>query len=197
MAADLTTTSTHSRPVSLSSASSEYAQESLYGRCDQARLVDALRTLLGVFYVPNETEAERARQIALFVQVLAEMSDDCVWWAMREWTRTQDRRPSPASLRQLGMMRRQEALAALPKPAPEPPPYRPATPEQLETRKAILARVAAEAGMVRNKHGEWTLPSELVETPRIPHWSETAGPDDPRWATLRRARAANAPAELW
>jgi hypothetical protein len=188
----LTTTSTHSRPVSLYSASSDYAKEALYGRCDQAKLVDALRTLLGVFYVPNETEAERARQIALFVQVLADMSDDCVWWAMREWTRTQDRRPSPASLLQLGMMRRQEALAALPKYEPAPPQsYRPATPEQLETRKAILARVAAEAGMVRDRANQWTFPSELAEAPRVPHWSETAAPDDPRWATLRRARAAS------
>jgi hypothetical protein len=26
---------------------------------------------------------------------------------------------------------------------------------------------------------------------RIPHWSETAAPDDPRWAVLRKARAEN------
>jgi hypothetical protein len=191
MAQDLTTTSTHSRPSSLSNASNSYVAESLNGRCDQTRLIDALRTLLGLYYIPNETEAERARHIALFVTDLADMSDDCVWWAMREWRRTQDRRPSPASLRQLCMMRRQEAVRALPKPEPAPPPYKLADEATLKERKAILARVAKENGLVQSKSGQWTLPSEEVEAPRIPHWTETAKPDDPRYAELRRARAAN------
>jgi hypothetical protein len=93
----------------LSSASSEYIRESLNGRCDQERLTDALRTLLGLYFVPTETQGERARQVAMFVVDLGEFSDDAVWWAIREWRRTQDRKPTPASLRQLCMMRREEA----------------------------------------------------------------------------------------
>lgn len=155
------------------------------------RLPDALRTLLGLYYIPNETDAERARQIALFVTDLADMSDDCVWWAMREWRRTQDRRPSPAALRQLCMMRRQEAVRALPKPEPAPPPYKLADEATLEERRAILARVAEESGMVRSKSGQWTFPSEVEEAPRVPHWTETAMPNDRRYAALRRARAGN------
>lgn len=174
----------------LSDASSEYRSASLSTRCDQGKLVDALRTLLGLYYVPNETEAERARQIALFVADLSDMSDDNVWWAMREWRRTQDRRPSPASLRQLCMVRRQEACKLRPAPAPEPLPYRPATPEQLSERKAIFDRVAASSGFVRDRVGQWSLPSEEAEPERVPHWSETAGPNDPRWSALRKARAA-------
>jgi hypothetical protein len=149
--------------------------------------MDALRTLLSLYYIPNETEAERVRHVAMFIQDLADMSDDCVWWAMREWRRNNDRRPTPATLRQLCMMRRQEAVKLLPKPEPAPLPYKLADPETLEERKAILARIAAEKGLVR-RAGTWTLPSEAEEAPRVPHWTETAQPNDPRYAALKTAR---------
>ena len=67
----------------------------------------------------RDTKAQQeaqVRQIALFVKDLEEFSDDCVWWAIREWRRNETRRPTPASLRQLCMMRRHEALKAAPRP---------------------------------------------------------------------------------
>jgi hypothetical protein len=178
--------------VFLSSASNEYVRAVLETRCDQVKLIEGLRTLLGLFYQPSETDEERARQIAMFVADLSDMSDDCVWWAMREWRRNNDRRPSPASLRQLAMMRRQEALKQNPYPKPVPAlPYREARPETVEERKAVVQRAAASCGFVRDTHGQLAFPEDVKRPVRVPHWSETAAPDDPRWAELRRARAAS------
>jgi hypothetical protein len=144
---------------------------------------------MGLYFVPDETPEERMRQVAMILEAVADMSDDCVWWALREWRRTQDRRPSPASLRQLCMRRRQEAVACLPEPQPSPPPYREAAPEDLAERAAILAKVATSVGLVQTQHGQWTLPDNPEAKPeRVPHWSETVGPDDPRWEMVRRSR---------
>jgi hypothetical protein len=155
--------------------------------------VDALRDLLSLYYQPNETTDQRTRQIALFVKDLADMSDATVGWAIDEWRRTMDRRPSPASIRQLCMMRRAEASAVLAKLRPaEPAPYADAniTPEERDKRAAILERVAKASGFVQTQHGQWTLPEAEKDKPKpVRHWSETALPDDPRWQMLRKARA--------
>jgi hypothetical protein len=193
MANDLTTSSTPLRPVSLYSASNEQLQAILHGQCNQGRLVDALRDLLSLYYQPNETTDQRTRQIALFVKDLADMSDATVGWAIDEWRRTMDRRPSPASIRQLCMMRRAEATAVLAKLRPaEPAPYADAniTPEERDKRADILERVAKASGFVQTQHGQWTLPVDpKAELEVKPHWSVTAAPDDPRWQMLRKARA--------
>lgn len=166
----------------------------LNGRCDQARLTDAMRVLLGHFYQPNETPQMRAMLIADFVRDLADMSDEAVAWAIREWRRTQDRRPSPAALRQLCMMRRHEATQALQARSATskdtaPPMWTPATPEELAARKIAFKRIAKDSGFVEVA-GQLAFPGDAKNPPRIPHWSETAAPDDPRWAEVRRARQA-------
>ncbi len=196
MAQDLTTTSTPSRPALPSNASNDYIAASLTGRCDQADLSDALRTLLGLFFVPSETDAERARQIALFLTDLSDMSDDCVWWAMREWRRNNDRRPSPASLRQLCMMRRAELTRERDrrsvKADDDPTLYKIASPETQAERAESLARIAAETGMVRVGR-VWSLPDRPEDAPKVgPHWSLTERAANPMFTeTLRRARADN------
>lgn len=176
-----------------SSASNDYLADALGTRCDQPRLAGALRTLLGLYFQPGETPEERARQIATFVADLSDMSEDNVWWAMREWRRTHDRRPSPASLRQLCMVRRMELTRAMARRSPveEPAPFQVLTDEERAHRKAVVASAAAACGFVKNQHGQWELPP-LEGRPRLPHWSKTAAPEDPRWAALRKARAANA-----
>jgi hypothetical protein len=176
----------------LSNASNDYIEKSLNGRCDQIRLTDSLHTLLGLYFIPNESDAERARQIAVFVLDLADMSEDCVWWAIREWRRTETRRPTPAGLRQLAMMRRHEASKRRRVPVPPTliePPRRDTT---MEERKEILAKIAKDLGLVKGRDEQWTLPSDLTPAPRVPHWSEGAKADDPRYAALRKARAENA-----
>jgi hypothetical protein len=186
-----------SRPVSLFSASNDYLRDVLNGRCDQARLVDGLRDLISLYYQPAETSEMRARQIALFVKDLSDMSDDCVGWAIDEWRRNNDRRPTPASLRQLCMMRREAATKALKPEATNlhPAPctsLEPLSDEEKAKRQAIIERCAHAAGMIKHQ-GQWVTPSrheELTkEQERKPHWSEQALPNDPRWAVLRRARA--------
>lgn len=193
---DLTTTSPTSRPVLPSSASNDYLADALGTRCDQPRLAGALRTLLGLYFQPGETPEERARQIATFVADLSDMSEDNVWWAMREWRRTQDRRPSPASLRHLCMVRRMELTRAMASRSPveDTAPFQVdvLTEEERAHRKAVVASAAASCGFVRNKHGQWELPEPGGKPERVPHWSETASPEDPRWIALRKSRAANA-----
>lgn len=189
----LTTTSTRSRPVSLCSASNDYLGEAMHGRCDQGRLVDALRVLFAAYFVPDETTEMRAMLIATFVKDMAEFSDDCAFWAVDEWRRNHDRRPSPASLRQLAMMRKQEAFKAgqrLRQPEPEPVYSEP----DPAVRAENLERIHKTLGSVLNR-GEYVSPTYVADVEkraaRKPQWSETAAPDDPRWAELRRARAAN------
>jgi hypothetical protein len=71
---------------------------------------------------------------------------------------------------------RRAMLAALERPlgAPEPPRIAPDDAAKDRFRREI------EAFEQRAKPHE----------PRLPHWSETAAPDDPRWAEVRRARKA-------
>ena len=187
----LTTTSQGSRSVSLYSASPEYRSEALNGKCDQSRLVDDLRDLLRLYFVPSETPEAQVRQIALFVKDLEEFSDDCVWWAIREWRRNETRRPTPASLRQLCMMRRHEALKAAPRPEPDrsqtgaEPFMAPLSDAEKERRRAVIAKCAKAAGMKFD--GRQVVP-DIPTKPRTPHWSEIAKPDDPRWKALKEAR---------
>lgn len=78
---------------------------------------------------------------------------------------------------------RRAILAALDRPAKEEKPIQPPSPEQ---RKRLSEEAEAMLVEMRAKLTEDRKPKE-----RIPHWSETAPPDDPRWEQLRRARDAN------
>ena len=188
---DLTVTSTNSRHVSLYSAPAEYRREALNGKCDAGKLAKALKTLLGYYFVATETPEERARQIAQMAMDLSEFSEDCVWWAMREWRQKHDRKPTPASLRQLCMMRRHEALKAAPRPEPDrsqtgaEPFMAPLSDAEKERRRAVIAKCAKAAGMKFD--GRQVVP-DIPTKPRTPHWSEIAKPDDPRWKALKEAR---------
>jgi hypothetical protein len=76
--------------------------------------------------------------------------------------------------------------------APEAAPYETneISPDEKAKRAAILERVSKAAGYVKTEHGQWTLPEDPKAKPaRLPHWSETALPDDPRWGMLRKSRA--------
>ena len=187
----MTVTSTNSRHVSLYSAPAEYRREALNGKCDAGKLAKALKTLLGYYFVATETPEERARQIAQMAMDLSEFSEDCVWWAMREWRQKHDRKPTPASLRQLCMMRRHEALKAAPRPEPDrsqtgaEPFMAPLSDDEKERRRAVIAKCAKAAGM--NFDGRQVVP-DISTKPRTPHWSEIAKPDDPRWRALKEAR---------
>ena len=187
----MTVTSTNSRHVSLYSAPAEYRREALNGKCDAGKLAKALKTLLGYYFVATETPEERARQIAQMAMDLSEFSEDCVWWAMREWRQKHDRKPTPASLRQLCMMRRHEALKAAPRPEPDrsqtgaEPFMAPLSDDEKERRRAVIAKCAKAAGM--NFDGRQVVP-DISTKPRTPHWSEIAKPDDPRWKALKEAR---------
>jgi hypothetical protein len=112
-----------------------------------------------------------------------------------------DRRPSIASLRQLCMRRRHDLTQEAkrrdgPKVIAEPSAvYDRMDKGEREKRKATISGILQRAGYQRRATG-WVSPALVAEeranaAARPRHWSETAAPDDPRWAELRRARAAN------
>jgi hypothetical protein len=195
----------HTKPLAICSPSTLSQAElvqALDGHCDQERLLRGIRDLLGIYWQPTDAPEERARQGLLFVRDLAEFSDDVVGWAVSEWRRTMDRRPSIASLRQLAM-RRRHGLTIEAKRRNEPVAsagpsavYEQLTDAERDERRAAISGILQQAGYQHRRTG-WVSPGLIAEEraaveakPR--HWSETAAPDDPRWAELRRARAANA-----
>jgi hypothetical protein len=114
----------------------------MHGQCDQERLVWAIRDLLSLYYQPDDSAEMRARQIALFVKDMGEFSDDCAFWAIDEWRKAHDRRPTPAALRQMAMMRKQEAFKAaerLKRAEPEPRFVEPDPEKRAENLERILA----------------------------------------------------------
>jgi hypothetical protein len=163
----------------------------LHGRVDQLRLKKALEDLVRPHFY--ERPEDRIRDVAVLINDLAEFSNDVAGWAVREWRLRWDRRPTSAALRQLCMNRRHELMAEVnARRPPEPEPYQTTeiTPEERDKRAAVLERVAKASGFVQTQHGQWTLPAAEKDKPkRVPHWSEGAAPDDPRWAMLRKARA--------
>lgn len=178
----------------LSSRSPQEISAALRDPVDQAKLAVAIKDLLGLYWVPADSPEDRARQIALFVRDLAKFPDAVVAYAVHDWRTTQDRRPSIASLHQLCMCRQRAlmeraAYLSPPDQAPDPTP----SAEQIEQRRALIGQALAKNGFVKRETG-WVSPgvvAEEKEQPRKPHWSETAAPDDPKWAALRRARAEN------
>ncbi len=191
---DLTTPAKTSPLALLSSHSRQEISAALSTPVDQAKLFQAIKDLLGMYWIAADMPEDRARQIALFVKDLAKFPDAVVAYAVHDWRTRQDRRPSIASLHQLCMTRqvaliqRRDALFEAEQgqsSAPEP------TPEEMARREEFMARALDTAGFAKRKAG-WLMKTEIAEAedkPRIPHWSETAAPNDPRFAALRKARA--------
>lgn len=181
----------------LSSHSRQELSAALAGTCNQAKLAIAIKDLLGLYWIAADSPEDRARQIALFVRDLAKFPEAVIAYAVHHWRTTQDRRPSIASLHQL-CMARQHALAQrldyldgnayrpAPHIGPEP------TTAEIESRRAFVETTLAQAGFQKRTTG-WVSPGivaeEAISPKRVPHWSETASPDDPRWIALRQARA--------
>jgi hypothetical protein len=155
------------------------------------RLAAGLRDLLGLYFIPDETAEHRARQIAIFVKDLGGMSDDVVGYALTEWRRKQDRRPSPAALLQLCAMRRNEAAKATALRNIQntgTADLTPLAPEDRAAREAVFERCAKSAGFLR-VDGRWVTPEAAKEKPaRVPHWTETAPADHPWFKALELAR---------
>jgi hypothetical protein len=147
MANELTKHSPPPRPSLPSSLSSSAIQEALNGRCDQERLLRGVRDLLGLYWQPNDTPEERARQALLFVRDLAEFSDDVVTSALTDWRRYHDRRPTIAGLRQLCMTRRYVLTEEAKRRSPAlPEPEFRLSDEERAKRRAQVERIMRETG---------------------------------------------------
>jgi hypothetical protein len=177
-------------PALPSALSTNAIGEALVGRVDQPTLKRAIEDLVQPHFF--DTPEEKLRAVAVMVKDLAEFSNDVAGWACREWRlRHNVRKPTSTTLRQLCMVRRHELATEqkrrLPKPV-ERAPFEPATPEQIAERKGMFARIAKANGFVHDRVGQLAFPEDAKPAPRKPHWSETADPDDPRWAALKAAR---------
>lgn len=157
-------------------------------------LLRAIRDLLGLYWVPADGPDERVRQAALFVKDLSGFPEAVVFFAIHEWRTRQDRKPSIASLHQLCMVRQHGLMKRLKDLTPPPVVYaKPLDADEIARREAIVAGALSNAGFTKRPTG-WVSPGLVAEEKaevRRPHWSETAGPDDIRWAALRKSRAAN------
>jgi len=195
---DLTPRLTTSPLALLTSRSFREINAALAEPVDQAKLARALRDLLGLYWVAADAPEERARQIALFVKDLSKFSEAVVAYAIHEWRTREDRRPSIASLHQLCSRRQFELLehrdrlieAERVEPAPQP-----MSEGELEERRIRVEGILQDSGFTKRREG-WIMNSQAAEErvkeeARAPHWSETAAPDDPRWAAVRKAREAN------
>lgn len=77
--------------------------------------------------------------------------------------------------------------------APEEAPQQRPTPESARAIMDAAGFTAKRMGAVAKAPTARSMDEAeaRVERSRAPHWTETAPPDDPKWAELERARAAN------
>jgi hypothetical protein len=171
---------------------------------DQGWRVRALGELLDIWF-PERSDA-RTRLVATFVLDLEEFPCAVVRSAIDEWRREQDRKPTPAALRQVCARIRHELHRSRDLALRPAPPNREAEiaeriktipQETIDQRRETAERLLQRCGFVRRSGRVMsrTLAADLdaeADKPKPAHWSETAAPDDPRWEILRKSRAANA-----
>lgn len=171
--------------------------QAIHSKGDEAYVLDRTRICLKAFYEPGMLDQDRAALLDEFARALRNVPRWAVAKGFDVWMRSRSRRPSPGEIYTEAMKAIRELTDELDyrkrmqAPDETPTPRVDAetaarileqagfTPKRMETvRKAPMARTMDEA-------------VARVETPRPPHWSETADPDGPEMRALRAARDAN------
>lgn len=157
--------------------------------------MERTRVCLSCFFEPNMAAEDRAAMMDEFGRALRDFPRWAVSKAFDVWMRTSQRRPSPGEIailagRELKTVTDEIALRRKLEVQPEPPRSKPdpaAAAEILNRAGWTPNRMAA----IRNAHpmvGSMDEAETARASARVPHWSETASPEDPRFAALRKAR---------
>ena len=181
--------------VSLRERSTEALTQATRLPGDEAYVLERTRVCLSCFYEPDMLPEDRAAMMDEFGRALRTFPRWSVSKAFDAWMRTAQRRPSPGEIailagRELKAVTDEIALRRKLEVKPEPPRAKPdaaAAAEILNRAGWTPNRMAA----IRNAHplvGSMNEAETARATARVPHWSETAAPDDPRFTALRKAR---------
>ena len=181
--------------ASLRARSTEALTQAIHSAGDEAYVLERTRVCLSCFYEPDMLPEDRAAMMDEFGRALRAFPRWAVSKAYDAWMRTAHRRPSPGEIailagRELKTVTDEIALRRKFEVAPEAPRSKPdpaAAAEILSRAGWTPSRMAA----IRNAHplvGSMNEAETARATARVPHWSETAAPDDPRFTALRKAR---------
>lgn len=169
-------------------------------------IMGRLPALLNLGYQPEVDGSTHAALVREFIGVLQDFPVWALAEAMDRWVDQHNRRPAPAELKILAnramqpigdALAERQRQAALDRQEAEARTRDRASPE-------AAARILAENGFTAARLDR-VMRGETVRAPQSiddldrhsgaadpnAHWSDTAGPDDPRWDDLRRAREAS------
>lgn len=187
---------TANTPVaSLRARSTEALTQAIHSAGDEAYVLERTRVCLSCFYEPDMAPEDRAAMMDEFGRALRNFPRWAVSKAYDGWMRTAHRRPSPGEIailagRELKAVTDEIALRRKLEVAPEAPREKPDAAAAAE----ILNRAGwtpSRMDAIRRAHpmvGSMSEAETARASARVPHWSETAAPDDPRFAALRKAR---------
>lgn len=150
---------------------------------DDQYILDRTRAVLKLYYEPESSPVERMAVIEEFRRALTGYPRWAVVGAYDGWVAQHSRRPSPSEIVILAQRRVQpltDEIAARRKAA---------TPADEDRSERITPERAVEI-MREMGFGPNEDEGERDATNRA-HWSENAPEDDPRWESVRAARAAN------
>lgn len=175
--------------------STEALTQAIHSQGNEAAAEDRARTVCGLYYDPHQGDkAEKARAYAEFGKVLRNFPAWSVSQAFDIWVRDKSHRPSPNDIAVLAGKR----IAAMRR--------------EVERREPVVAQkvhkeesrtdgsdICAAAGftpkrlqMMRAAPMATTFDEAKQPEAKKPHWSETAAPDDKRFAMLKASRAKSA-----
>ena len=163
-------------------------------------MLERTRVCLSCFYEPDMAPEDRAAMMDEFGRALRTFPRWAVSKAYDAWMRTSHRRPSPGEIailagRELKAVTDEIALRKKLEVALEPMREKP----DANAAAEILARAGwtpQRMDAIRKAHplvGSMNEAEAARATARVPHWSETAAPDDPRFTALRKAREGLSP----
>lgn len=157
---------------------------------------------MALFFDPDNDPAIKADVRGAFVKALAHVPEWAMNAAFDKWEKSGTRRPSPGEIVILAERELKPMTDEIARRKAEQGRIEADEPRANRVTAEVAARIMAEAGMTperlmavkrfplagsvseaKAKSAEWDKPN--------PHWSETAAPDDPRWAQLRASRAAS------
>lgn len=186
--------------MSVRERSTSDLMKAIHSPADEQYILDRTRLVLRLYYEPEMSDRDRAELYEEYRKALRKYPKWAVAKAYDSWVSQHNRRPSPGEIAVLAKkhmepfveeirwrreeeQRRQEwerdkrASTPTPEEAQAIMDMAGFTPERIDAIKRAPMATSFESA------------EETPERPR--HWSETCGPDDPRWEHLNKSRSEN------